>query len=457
MNPVPSSAVPRFTVRVDQNMYLAVGARIVDAIVQVSAVGSEPEPEPEPVPVPVPVPVPEPDRGGPGAGPVAAQIVIIDVSGSMAGSRLMQARKAAAAAVDALREGTYFAVVAGESFARGVYPADVALARASGATRAAAKTALRDVRAGGGTTMSTWLDYAGTVLADCPATIRHVILLTDGQNMESAADLRAALAAHSGRFVCDCRGVGENWSPSELREIAHAFLGSWAPVAEPEHLVEDFRAMVRESMAKAIESVFLRISLPGAGKVIYLARVMPTVEEMTDRGVRRSDHDVEFPIGSWGIETRDYHLRIEARQRDLKVEDDIRARVAWVDVVRHPPGGEAEVLARRCSVEVVWTGEVSLSAPVDGRVAGYTGQEDLARTVREGLAAWRRGTDLAAERKLGLAVALARQLGRTDVLEKLSDLVIPVDLDEGVVRLRERANVDPKAPIWAEYLSEQSA
>ena len=94
-----------FTVQADQNPYLAPGATRVDAVVTVTATGA----------------------GGTPAD--ALEIIVVDVSGSMAGEKIRSARQATAAAIAELRDGVAFAVIAGNHRARQVYP-DAGTARA---------------------------------------------------------------------------------------------------------------------------------------------------------------------------------------------------------------------------------------------------------------------------------------------------------------------------------------
>src|SRR5690242_13157991 len=109
---------PEFTVDVSQNEYLAAGAGMVSAIVTVTAVGAD----------------------EPGYPPDAAEIIITDCSGSMAAPRtkIVQAREATAVAIDTIRDGVAFAVVAGTRNAQLVYPDDGGLAVAGELTRHAA-------------------------------------------------------------------------------------------------------------------------------------------------------------------------------------------------------------------------------------------------------------------------------------------------------------------------------
>jgi hypothetical protein len=60
----------------------------------------------------------------------AAEVIVVDVSGSMGypPDKIREARNATAAAIDSLRDGVHFAVIAGSHVATEVYPGDGALA-----------------------------------------------------------------------------------------------------------------------------------------------------------------------------------------------------------------------------------------------------------------------------------------------------------------------------------------
>src|ERR1700742_4754096 len=239
------TGLPGFTVDVDQNPYLPVGGGDVSAIVTVTAddTGSGP-------------------AGAGGAVPAggSAEIVIIDCSGSMdfPPSKLAEARAATAAAVDVIRDGTWFAIVAGPSTSWPVYPRDGSMAVAGERTRAEAKAALRLLRANGGTAIGQWLRLGARVFQPAPATMRHAILLTDGKNQHETPDeLAAAIHACEGSFRCDCRGVGTDWEVSELRKISTALLGTVDIVVDPAGLAADFEELMRGAMSKQLPDVLL--------------------------------------------------------------------------------------------------------------------------------------------------------------------------------------------------------
>jgi von Willebrand factor type A domain len=426
-----------FTLRVDHNPNLAVGQQNLHAIIQVGAAEHDPHTASAP--------------------PQAAEVIIIDTSKSMTGSRITQARRAASTAVDVVRDGTYFAVIAGQTSAELVYPSDMGMVAATAQNRAMAKRKIAKVTADGTTNMSTWLGLADTLLNSCPAQIKHAIMLTDGHSTDGEGALRVTLKACEGHFVCDCRGVGDGWRDDELRQIARTLLGTWAPVAGPERLADDFRAALTASMAKRIPGVLLRIRLYGQTKITYFARVMPTMEDLTGKGVVvDGGQAIEFPLGHWGVQLRDYHLRLEASQHDLRIETGTLARAARLEVVlprsSHQDGDTR--VASSASIGMRWTNDITLANSIHPRVAGYTGQEELASAVDAGLAAWRTGLPDAEER-IGRAVQLAHQVGHAELLERFSAIAQLVDPAAGVIRLRGYNQVSQADILWASYLSEQ--
>src|SRR4051794_6350194 len=192
-----TSAQPSWTAEVFQNQYLPDGATDVHAIVTVTSAGT----------------------GQAGESGGAAEAVIIDCSGSMGNpyAKIAAARRAAEAAVNEIGDGTWFAVIAGVGLAEPVYPQG-GMVQADPRTRSAAAEAVSRLTARGGTAIGQWLLTAHDAFAQAPATQRHAILLTDGNNEgETAGQLRDAVQAVTGVFQCDCRGVGADWDVGELR------------------------------------------------------------------------------------------------------------------------------------------------------------------------------------------------------------------------------------------------
>ncbi|CUU60051.1 von Willebrand factor type A domain-containing protein [Parafrankia irregularis] len=397
-----------FTVRVDRTLYLQRNETKIDALLTVTTNS----------------------RGSAGPGPgTYAEVIIIDCSGSMAypNTKIAAARRAAAAAVDALQEGAHFAVIAGTGHARPVYPRD-GMAVASNDTRGKAKEAISRLSADGGTAMGSWLRLARTLLARRPEAVRHAIMLTDGRNeSETAQQFADAVEACEGHFQCDCRGIGKGWVAADLRLVATRLLGTASPVVDPAGLVDDFRAVVRRAMSRAVNEVSLRVWTPRGATVQLLKQTAPTIEDLTGRGVRSDALAIDYPTGAWGLETRDYYVVIDGLRPIVADQPSRAGRVGMV-----VGGTELD----SAGVRVQWTDDPYLFTEISERVAESTGQLELARAIQEGIAALRAGDTPKAEAALGPAVRLAHQSGNQRKLRELGRLVEIQDPVAGEVRVR---------------------
>ncbi|MET9425192.1 VWA domain-containing protein [Streptomyces sp. NPDC006540] len=423
------SQVPQFSVDVYQNEYLPEGGREVNAIVTVTSTGGGTTGG-------------APLRGAsasadavPGQVPAAGVVIMVDCSGSMEypATKLRNARAATAAAVDTLRDGVAFAVVAGTHKALEVYPGGGRLAVADPATRAQAKEALRTLTAGGGTAIGTWLRLADRLLSSSDAAIRHGILLTDGRNEhESPEDLRAALDACAGRFTCDARGVGTDWEVKEVTGIASALLGTADIVADPGGLAADFTSMMENAMGKEVADVALRLWTPVGVEIKFVKQVAPTVEDLTGRRTEAGPRAGDYPTGSWGDESRDYHICVQVPEAAIG-QEMLATRVSLI--VPAADGGAPEVLSHGL-VRAVWTDDMAASTSINPQVAHYTGQAELAQVIQQGLEARKAGDFGGATAKLGRAVQLAARSGNEDTAKLLSKVVDVVDAATGTVRLK---------------------
>ena len=396
-----------FAVTIDQNEYLPAGGRVMDAAISVTADGGD----------------------GRGPAPTAAQVIMIDTSSSMAGPRIEEAKRATAVAIDTLRDGVSFAIVAGTAEAQMAYPSTKRLVRASAANRAEAKHAVARLAARGGTAIGTWLTLANELLSGDSAQIKHGLMLTDGRNETESADrLRAALERCRGNFVCDARGVGTGWDAKTLLEVADVLLGSAAGLPDPRQLAEEFQSITEAVMGKAASDVTLRLWTLPSVRLRFIKQVFPRIFDLTDRGTAVSAQVTDYPTGQWGAENRDFHVQFEVPPGTADEEPIRLAKVSIV--VGGQPSDERLIRAR-------WTENPELSTKLNRKVAHYTGQADLADAIVNGLAARTAGDVEVATAKLGRAVQLAEESGHEDTLKLLAKVVDVVDAPTGTVRLRQ--------------------
>jgi hypothetical protein len=394
-----------FSVTIDQNPYLPEGPQEVHAIVTVESTGSAVQ-------------------------AATAEVIIIDNSGSMSGSCIYAAKQAAKVAVDTLRDGVKFAVVAGHDQAKMIYPPDRRLAVMNDKARTAAKAAIGKVTTTGGTAMGNWLLLADTLFRGVEG-LKHAILLTDGVNQhESSERLALTLSSLEGHFVCDCRGVGTDWEVAELRKIATALLGTVDIIPSADGLADDFKAMTEGAMGKSVANVRLRVWTPQNAELKYVKQVLPTVADLTGRRTDVDARSGDYPIGSWGSESRDYHVCVAVPAGTVGRE----MRAAWIKVV------VGDTVEASGNVIAEWTDDEALSTRINAKVAHYTGQAELASAIQEGLQARKEGDLDTATARLGKAVKLAADSGN-EALSELLGKVVEVEEATGTVRLKKQIDV----------------
>jgi Ca-activated chloride channel family protein len=408
-----------FTVSVAQNKHLSRQDRQMDAVITVSAAGLGHRP------------------GNSYSGPTAAEVILVDCSGSMGypRSKINAAKHATRAAIDVLRDGVWFAVVQGRNNAQVVYPRERRLVAASATTRAEAKAAVQRLDSGGGTAIGSWLTLADELLGGYPTAIRHAMLFTDGKNeWETPDQLQQVLDTIHGRFTCDARGIGDAWEPKELSRIVTALNGKADGVVRLEDMAEDFRALMRDVMRKAVPDVDLRVRMLGNARLRYLKQVFPTLVDLTEQLDRPDEMTVQVATGSWADETREYQLGIEVDAMGRPANMDTLAARVELEIRR--TGETGDEMVKPGLVLVHWTDDRDLSSPIDPRVASTVEQQRLSDAVRDGCEAYSKEEWPAAETHLGLAVRLATELGNAEILKRLSVFVDVIDAAAGKVRLR---------------------
>ncbi|MGI8869483.1 MAG: VWA domain-containing protein [Mycobacteriales bacterium] len=401
-----------WTAQVFSNEYLPDGATDVHAIVTVTSA----------------------DTGSAGGGDASttAEAIIVDCSGSMSSpaSKIVAARKAAAAAVMEIADGTWFTLIAGVGLAEIVYPRR-GMAQADDRTRREAADAAARLQPTGGTAIGQWLVTALQQFQTCAATQRHAILLTDGKNEgETAEQLRREMDQVTGQFQCDCRGVGADWDVEELRGLATTLLGSVDLIADPEDMAADFQALMRTAGQRGIADARLRVWAPQGAQALFVRQVAPTIEDLTSRGQAVSNLITQYPTGAWGDESRDYHVAVRVGAKPIGSEQ-LAGRVQ-IEV-----GGNTVAQAL---IKAVWSDDSGLTTRINPAVAHYTGQAELADAIQEGLAAKAAGDEEQATAKLGRAAKLAAETGNEEATTRLKKVVDIDDAEQGTVRLKREAS-----------------
>ena len=409
----------QFKVEAFHNPYLPAESKRVDAILSASAEGEIAAIQPR------------------------VEALIVDISGSMQGERITAAKAATRKAIAMLAENTQFFVVAFATQAQLVS----GLLTATPQNKAYVDALVVRLEAGGNTYMSRALELARRQFLQVPDAITHALFLTDGKNApEDSGALVEVLRGCEGVFQCDCRGVGTDWSPSQLRQIAAELMGAAQIIAEPAGMEADFQATIASAQSRAVREVRLRIWTPKTARIVSCKQMSPEIVDLTTRATVIDGQNREYPTGAWAKnESRDYHVGLEIEPGATGDEMlACRATMVWSEEGAEHKSAPALVLA-------TWTADEALSTRINAQVAHYTGQQELAEAIQQGLEAREAGQLDTATRLLGRAVQLAQQSGNEDATRRLTRVVDVVDAHEGTVRLRR--GVDKAAEMDLDLMS----
>ena len=165
--------------------------------------------------------------------PSGALVLVIDRSGSMQGEKLEMAKEAAMAASDLLTGHDFIGVVAFDGAPSEVVP----MGRAGRGREAAG--AIGKIAIGGGTVMGPALERAHQMLRGVSASLKHIVVLTDGQSQP--ADFEGmARAMAGGRITVSTVALGSDCDLALLQRMAEEGRGRFYHVPRPGTLPQIF-------------------------------------------------------------------------------------------------------------------------------------------------------------------------------------------------------------------------
>lgn len=354
---------------------------------------------------------------------------LLDISGSMekpmlghlGTTRLSAACHAIAQAISTLPSGSTYFVIAFNSRPTLVIPPR----RHDGGMPDV--TALYALAPHSGTRFSRVLDMALSTFSMHSSSICRMLLLTDGKNDTGDSETHAfdeLLSSWTGPPI-HCRGIGENWVPNHLRNMAAATMGEARGLMSEEDMKADFTALVESASEAVCKDVRLRLVLPRTSRLVSAQQVLPIAIDLTSRLVT-VEGGMQIPLGGWGPTTRDYLLRFE-----------MGALPAGQQMMACRPSlivdGKESVRGQPLVVE--WSDDLSLTSRADSVVSHYKGETEKATAIEEGVRAMQEGDIEMANRRLGTAARLASEAGDLETLARIARVANIVDAAGGTVRV----------------------
>lgn len=285
---------------------------------------------------------------------------VLDISGSMQGGKLAQAKQAVRQAAHTLRKGDAFALVTFNHEIKCPFKS----APVDDNTERAVVDCLENLHAGGTTALDGGLE-AG--IAQALSNVRDtnlVLLLSDGQTNVGEMDLEVigmrALQARQKGLLVSALGVGMDYNEALLVEIATQGGGRFYHVQDPAQIPAYLAGELGEVAMLAARDVKIRLLIPPGATLVPLSAAYP---------VSQNGEEAVVTVGDIPLETE---LEIPLRLALVGAAAGSKLSVEGRLTFRSPAGHELETSLNRVTVRFMPAGQFDLRhgvvAPVVERV-----------------------------------------------------------------------------------------
>jgi len=287
---------------------------------------------------------------------------VLDVSGSMRGQKLAQAKEAVRQALTRLHDGDVFALVTFASEVDCVFE-PVAL---DDRTRRTMRSVLEEIDAGGQTALCGGLELGLAKAAALKQETNLVMLLSDGQANVGETDVEAvgrrAYEARQRGITVSTLGVGRDYNEALMVEIASEGGGRFYHVMSADQIGAYMTGELGEVAALAARDAKINLTLPSGATLVPLSAAYPSqqdgAEAIVSVGDIPCDTELEIPM----------RLTVPAQRSGsrLSVEGSL--------TYRSPAGNHLETTLNRVTMRFVEGAAFSLRdgvvVPVAERVLG---------------------------------------------------------------------------------------
>lgn len=202
-------------------------------------------------------------------------IAVLDVSGSMGGSKISAAKDAVKQAMLRLQDGDWFSLV---TFATDVR-CPLSSRRVDASLRRVVESSLNEIQAGGQTALCGGLELGIEQALTHPQKTNLVLLLSDGQANVGETDVEAigrrAIEARSKGITVSTLGVGNDYNEALMAEIALDGGGRFYHITSANQIAAYLAGELGEMSALAARNASLILNLPAGTGVQPLSTAYP--------------------------------------------------------------------------------------------------------------------------------------------------------------------------------------
>jgi Ca-activated chloride channel family protein len=225
---------------------------------------------------------------------------VLDVSGSMSGEKLTQAKEAVRQALSRLHDGDVISLITFSAEARCVLEPTVVDDRA----RQALTNALQRITASGMTALCGGLEMGIATAIAARRDTNLVLVLSDGQANVGETDIEKVgfrgLQARQQGLIVSTLGVGSDYNEALMAEIATQGGGRFYHVQRADQIQAYLTGELGEVAMLAARHTCIVLTIPAGSVVIPLSAAYPTTQDGTQAviaiGDIPTDTELEAPI-----------------------------------------------------------------------------------------------------------------------------------------------------------------
>jgi Ca-activated chloride channel homolog len=326
--------------------------------------------------------------GTPQKGKAAAPVnlaIVMDRSGSMKGTRIRNAIRAATAAVDRLHDGDTVSVVTFDTQVQVVVPPTTV---ATG-SRERVNDDIRGIRLGGDTCISCGVEQGIQLLSRTQGQVNRMVVLSDGDANHGIRDIPGfrsmAQRARDRGLAITTIGVDVDYNEKVLAAISQESNGK-------HYFVENDEALARvfEQEAETLTSTI-------ASEVEAAVELAPGVEldRVFDRSFRRANGKIIIPLGAFsGSDVKTVLMKVRVNGKGPGPAEVASVNLTYKDLVTSGDGR----CGGKLGVDVVASS--AQASEIDAVVQSRVQRSETVQTLKEANNLFEQGKFDAAKRKL---------------------------------------------------------
>lgn len=335
--------------------------------------------------------------------------LVIDVSGSMRGKKLMCAKEAACQVVDSLSSQDWLSVTVFNDDAEVMVPARKVDDKNFFFSK------IESMKAHNKTCMYAGMRAGAQEIARqaSPLNISRMLLLTDGKTEGESECLNIARSEAERKFVISTFGIGETYNEDLLKALSEITLGGAYHLEDPGQIQDNFKTELKVAAATGVSGTSLIFQLTGGVTLEEVHRITPHIAPLKMRHL----HDRTFVVDIGDLEKSEstaFGAKLTLPNRQTS-----RVRIAQVTLRYDIPSLQVRDREQRIDVIVEYTKDRQLCGKVDSQVVSYFMQLNVQSLVEQATCKAKAGNVAGATQKLVQAHELTRRIGNVVMTTRL--------------------------------------